>query len=151
MPMKFRFILSAIGFFSAASPAFAETIGEWWSGWAMGTSEFGYTDHSGNKLLISCSDDSGTSISVQVDGRTPKEGDNLIFVVDGDKVEFMANDMGQVPTFSRVDSSNFQYLWGKLRTGSQLTVSFSGNSAIYPLKGSAKALEAEPCTTDFDR
>ena len=129
----------------------AEPVGRWWSGWAMGTSEYGYSDGSGNKVLISCSDGSGTSVAAFFSGRSVRPGDKIVFSVDGERVEFLADNLGQVATASRVDSSNFQYLWAKMRRGSRLQVFSAGQSASYPLTGSAKALEAQPCTADYDR
>ena len=129
----------------------AEPVGRWWSDWAMGTSEYGYSDGSGNKVLISCSDDTGTFIAAYFAGRSVRPGDKIVFSVDGDRVEFLGDSLGQVATSSRVDSTNFQYLWAKMRQGSRLQVFSAGRSASFPLTGSAKALEAQPCTTDYDR
>lgn len=143
--------LGALPLITIASAARAEPVGRWWSGWAMGTSEYGFNDGAGNKVLISCSDDTGTSIAVYFGGKSPRPGDRVVFSVDGDKVDFVIDRLGQVATTSRVDSSNFQYLWGKMRKGGRLQVSAGGRSASYPLAGSARVLEAQACTTDFDR
>ena len=144
-------VFATISILMTATASHAEPLGRWWSGWAMGASEYGYTDSAGNKVLISCSDDTGTSISVYFSGRPSRPRDNIVFSVDGDRVEFVGDGLGQVTTASRVDSENFQYLWAKMRQGTRLQVFAAGRSASYPLTGSAKALEARPCTTDFDR
>jgi len=149
--LKKTSIFAAISLLMAATASQAEPLGRWWSGWAMGTSEYGYTDGAGNRVLISCSDDTGTSISVYFSGRPSRPGDDVTFSVDGDRIEFVGDDLGQVTTASRVDSENFKYLWAKMRQGTRLQVFAAGRSASYPLTGSAKALEARPCTTDFDR
>lgn len=143
--------LGTLSVLAAASAAEAEPIGRWWSGWAMGTSEYGFNDGAGNKVLISCSEDTGTSIAVYFAGRSSRSGDRIVFSVDGDKVDFVADRSGQVATASRVDSSNFQYLWDKMRKGNRLQVLSGGRSASYPLSGSARVLEVQPCTTDFNR
>ena len=144
-------LLTALGIFTVATTASAEPIDRWWSGWSIGTSEYGYSSGKGDRLLISCSDDTGTNIAVQINSQSPKDADMVVFAVDGDRVEFLANDTGGIGTLSRVDSDNFRYLWTKLRSGRKLNVSFGGMSTDLPLTGSSQALYGEPCTTDFDR
>ena len=136
------------------SPASAEPIDRWWSGWGMGVFEYGYrSDSAGSDTIyISCSDDWGTNIRFTIGGKDPEPISEITVVIDGKELRLFTNSDGSVPTESHLAASNFWSLWEMIRSGQTMWVKLStGESTTFPLKGSAKALPREHCKTDFAR
>ena len=148
-----RKLLLASSFLFLAIPAEAEPYGRWWTGWGMGVTEYGYkSDSAGSdKIYIACSHDS-TTISFSISGINPRPRSEVIVVIDGEELRLFSDVDGSIPTDSRVADANFRALWSLMRSGNTMWVRLStGESARFPLKGSAKVLDAESCETDFAR
>ena len=138
----------AIGF---PSLAFAEPIGRWWSGYGQGTLEYGIkNDSAGNDTVyIACAYDH-TTINFDVGGKDPRPRSLVVVVIGADEWELYVDNEGMIPTSSHVAADNFISLWKGMRNGSSMRVRLStGESTVFSLSGSSKALPKEPCKTDF--
>lgn len=148
-----RKLLLALASLLVVTPAHSEPYGRWWTGWGMGVTEYGYkSDSAGSdSIYIACSHDS-TTLSFSISGKNPEPRSEVTVVIDGEELRLISNRDGAIPTDSRVADANFRSLWGLMRSGSTMWVKLSsGESARFPLKGSAKILNAESCETDFAR
>lgn len=143
----------ALALFAVGNPAAAEPIGRWWSGWGMGTFEYGYKSAAsgGNVVYIACSD-SETSIRFSIRGRDPRPRSVVSVAVGRDTFEVITDQWGTGTTESHVAADTFVSLWSAMRAGSSMQVRFStGETARFTLGGSAEALPKQPCKPDFWR
>ena len=147
-----KFALFALAL-AISSPALAEPVGRWLSGFGQGTFEYGIKNDSvgSDEVYIACAEDN-TYISFTVGGVSPRQGSNIIMTIGPDEFVVMAGKNGYFQTASHVDADNFHALWDAMRAGQNLRVRLStGQSTNFTLKGAAKVLPKAPCKTDFAR
>ncbi len=149
--MKMRWMLG-LALLAYAGPATAEPVGRWWSGWGMGVTEYGFKRDDRNNIYIACDPYGQTSVSVTINGRSPRPRSIVQFKVNGQTLSWMASRDGTLPTGSHVDSSNYYALIEEARNGSGvMIIQFDALRTSFPLKGSARALPANPCPSDFGK
>ena len=142
--------LLALALVALATPAAAEPMGSWRSGWGQGVTEYGIKNDSAGSdhIYIACSDDDGASVRFSVGGaEAPKRG-MVIVTIGADEFELQINKSGHFPTMSRVDAAIFDALWTAIRKGQVMRVRLStGQSTLFTLRGAAKVLPPHSCDT----
>lgn len=149
--MKIRVFVAA-GIFALSSPAFAEPIGRWFSGYGQGTTEFGIKNDSAGSdyFYIACSD-RGASISFTVGGINPSPRSTVIIVIGAEEYELGVGKSGEFKTSSHVAYDNFRSLWASLRACKAMRVRLSTEqSTVFSLTGAAKILPRTQCKTAFE-
>ena len=118
---------------------------EWVQGFGMGVTESWTRDSDGNYILFACTNGSNGTLHVNFRG-APATGDQISFNVDGEEFNLpLWPDGGRANVECRVCADNYTALWTALRAGNQVTISDGLNESVLSLKGSASALDPEPC------
>lgn len=133
--------------------AAAEPIGRWWAGFGQGNFEYAVKNDSAgsDEFYIGCGE-VPTTISFRISGVEPKRGQSVLITIGGDEFDLPLGENGYFETKSHVASDNFRALWSAIRAGQVMRVRLStGQSTSFTLKGAAKALPKESCTTEFER
>lgn len=138
----------------AATPAVAQSHGDWTVGFGQGYLEHRVRNGPGNEFRITCdvgaTEAGGASIDVLVAGAPPPPDSTVRFFVDGEEVTMGVDSEGGIGTDCNVCTANFEFLWKRLRSGRQLVAALEdGRSSPFSLRGSAAALDAKPCDTGF--
>lgn len=131
----------------------AEPVGRWWAGFGQGTFEYGIKNDSAGSdaVYIACAPDT-TYVNFSVGGSQPKPDTEVLVVIGRDEFILRADELGHVGTKSHVESDNFIELWRAMRAGRDMRVRLStGETTVFTLDGSSRALGEEPCETDFAR
>lgn len=142
---------------SAMIPVASQASGNrnaWVSGYAQGTAEYTIHGKGQSQLHLACdtygdkpemlifTDESGRQVSTDSNQR-------IMVKIDGEE----ATDVSE--TASHAGADNFAWMWDKLRTGKQVTVSGDGvKPATFTLKGAGKTLPAykdSSCVAEFAR
>jgi hypothetical protein len=125
---------------SATAPA-----NEWVQGFGMGVTESWTRDSDRNYIGFACTNGSNGTLHVSFRG-APATGDEISFNVDGEEFNLpLWPEDGRANVECRVCADNYTALWTALRAGSQVKVSDGVSEAVLSLKGSASALDPEPC------
>ncbi len=127
------------------TPAFAEPVNRWWSGWGMGVSEYGWSGSDGSTIYMTCESRTDVGLRVAIRGIDPKPKSEIVVVLNGQKISFWTTPNGDVETQSRVSMNNVYFLFDELKNGSKMTLSFNGLSKSFNLAGSSKGLGSEFC------
>jgi len=90
-------------------------------------------------------------IFLSINGKSPKPESEILVNVGPHQVHFVADSGGSISTACHACAANFDVLWGLIRSGAKMTVSFGGQIANFSLKGSAKVLDKSPPVADFYR
>ena len=146
-----QFFFMAAALTLTASIANAEPIGRWWAGFGQGNFEYGiHNDSAGSDTVyISCGE-VPTTIEFTIGGVNPKQGSDILVTIGADEFVLSAGKDGYFDTKSHVASDNFHALWDAMRAGQFMRVRLaSGQSTAFMLKGAAKVLPKQACTTDF--
>jgi hypothetical protein len=118
---------------------------EWVQGFGMGVTESWTRDSEGNGITFTCNNGADGTLHVQLRG-APTTGSEITFDVDGENFTMpLWSDGGRVNVECHACTENYQALWKALRAGSEVKVTDGSNEAILSLKGSASALDPEPC------
>jgi len=140
----------------APTPAPAEPIGKWWSGWGQGVTEIGIKNDSAgsDEIYIACSQDrpNHTTISFTIGGKNPRPGSSVFIVIGSDTLEFPIDEHGNGSTNTHVAADNFTFLWDAIRRGRWMVVRLAtGESTRFMLAGAAAALRGKEntCKPDF--
>ena len=128
------------------APASAEPVNRWWSGWGMGTSEYGWSGSDASKIYITCESRTEVGLRVAIRGIDPKPKSEIVFALNGQTIRFWTKLDGEIETQSRALMNNVYFLFDELRTGSKMTLSFNGLSKSFSLAGSSKGLGSEFCS-----
>lgn len=128
-----------------ATPAQAEPVNRWWSGWGMGVSEYGWSGTDGSSVYITCDSEDNLGLNVAIRGESPKPKSDVIFRLNGQEVTFWTNADGTIEMQSRVSMNNLYFLFSELRAGETMALEFDGLTKVFPLAGSAKGLGAGLC------
>lgn len=137
----------------AVTSAAAEPIGRWWAGFGQGNFEYAIKNDSAgsDQFYIGCGE-VPTTIRFRIGGVEPKRGQSVLITIGGDEFDLPLGESGYFETKSHVASDNFRALWSAIRAGQVMRVRLSsGQSTAFTLKGAAKALPKDACTTDFER
>ena len=104
----------------------------------------------GSHMIISCRQGQGAAISVAVDGVMAPSDSEIGFRAANRTIVMQSDRNGILETGGRANAVAFDRLWGSIRAGDTLEISFTdGMSATLPLKGSARVLPALPCPVDY--
>jgi hypothetical protein len=123
----------------------AAPTNEWVQGFGMGVTESWTRDSDRNYIVFACTNGSNGTLHVSFRG-APATGDQISFNVDGEEFNFpLWPEDGRVNIECRVCTDNYAALWTALRAGSHVKVSDGVGEAALSLKGSASALDPEPC------
>ncbi len=120
----------------------------WTSGVVGGVHEYrvGTPGNSGTSMVLSCPAAGSPFVTVQINGVLPPSGKLVGFKAAGRALAIRSADSGSIKINTDKDRTAFRSLWSAVRAGSVLTISFpNGVTASLPLKGSARALPANPC------
>jgi hypothetical protein len=121
---------------------------EWVQGFGMGVTESWTQDSARNYILFSCTNGSNGTLHVNFRG-APATGNQISFNVDGEEFNLpLWPDDGRADVECIVCADNYTALWAALRAGSQVKVSDGVSEAVLSLKGSASALDPEPCVPE---
>lgn len=142
---------------TALMPVVSQAFGNrdaWVSGYAQGTVEYTILGKGQSQLYLACdsygdkpemlilTDEFGRQVSTDSNQR-------IMVKIDGEE----ATDVSE--TASHAGADNFAWMWDKLRTGKQVTVSGDGvKSASFTLKGAARILpeyKDSSCVAEFAR
>jgi hypothetical protein len=142
---------------TALMPVASQAFGNrdaWASGYAQGTAEYIILGKGQSQLYLACDsygDKPEMLILTDESGRQVSTDSNQRIMVKIDREE--ATDVSE--TASHVGADNFAWMWDKLRTGKQVTVSGDGvKPATFTLKGAGKTLPAykdSSCVAEFAR
>lgn len=103
---------------------------EWWSGFAMGTSEYTVTDDKGNELYIACPSEDGEYVraTATIAGTrySSQQGDGFNVIVDG------YTNTNPFDTYCRLCGEDFPNFWDSLRNARTLQVSAGGQTVKLP-------------------
>lgn len=143
--MKYIKTLAFICAMIMTTPAAAEPVDRWWSGWGMGVSEYGWSGSDGSSIYITCDSENNLGLSVAIRGKSPKPETDVIFKLNGHEVSFWATATGEIEMQSRVSMNNLYFLFDELKASDKLELSFDDRTKTFPLKGSAKGLGSALC------
>ena len=146
-----NFLLFGVALVACSSSVSAEPVGRWWSGYGMGTLEYGIKNDSAgsDSVYIACSGES-TIVYFSVGGVDPKPKSIIIVTIGGEEWVLYTNSDGHVPTNNHVAADNFISLWHAMRSGTVMRVRLAtGQSTRFTLAGSGRELPKKPCETDF--
>lgn len=142
---------------TALIPVVSQAFGNrdaWVSGYAQGTAEYIILGKGQSQLYLACDsygDKPEMLIFTDESGRQVSTNSNQRIMVKIDREE--AADVSE--TASHAGADNFAWMWDKLRTGKQVTVSGDGvKPATFTLKGASKTLPAykdSSCVAEFAR
>lgn len=121
-------------------------------GFGQGRVEYITRNGPGNEFNITCGPDSDgidtARIFIEIIGHSPPPNSQIRVFVDGNEAQFYSDAAGIINIDHRAATSNFNYMWEKIREGRQMIVIFSDNrSSQFSLRGSSKTLPARPCPT----
>ncbi len=151
--MKKLCIIASVAALAIAGTADAEPIGRWWAGFGQGNFEYAIKNDSAgsDEFYIGCGE-LPTTIRFRIGGVEPIEGQSVLINIGADEFDLRLGRQGRFETKSHVESDNFHALWDVIRSGKIMRVRLStGQSTVFTLKGAAKALPKEACSTDFER
>ncbi len=142
---------------TALMPGVSQASGNrdaWVSGYAQGTAEYTILGKGQSQLYLACDsygDKPEMLVFTDESGQQVSTGSNQRIMVNIDGEE--ATDVSE--TASHAGADNFAWMWHKLRTGKQVTVSGDGvKPATFTLKGAGKTLPAykdSSCVAEFAR
>lgn len=142
---------------TALMPVVSQAFGNrdtWVSGYAQGTAEYTILGKGQAQLYLACDsygDKPEMLIFTDESGRQTSTDSNqrIMVKIDGEETAEVSE------TASHVGADNFAWMWDKLRTGKQVTVSGDGvKPATFTLKGAGKTLPAyknSSCVAEFAR
>lgn len=148
--------LALTGLFTfTGTMAQAEPVGQWFSGYGQGITEYAIENDSAKSdyFYIACADAGDATIMFTVSTKEPEPGSS-VFVTIGDKdYELPVAQDKLFHTDSRADSDTFGALWDDIRaSGGSMQVRLStGDTATFPLKGAATLMPEEHCTTAHEK
>lgn len=125
----------------------------WTSGWGMGISEAIINKGPGNSIYVTCGTPtttmSVTGISFTLIGDSSKDS-SVILTFDGEPPQDFSLIDGNIESFSRVGSAQFEHIIQKLKTKQWVNVRFqNGTNATFTLNGANDAIG--DCPSDFSQ
>lgn len=148
------FVLSCLLVLSGTA-AHAEPVGEWFSGYGQGITEYAIENDSAQSdyFYIACSDEGDATIMFTVAKKEPGPNSSLSVAIGDQNYDLAVGEDKLFHTDTKKASDDFRSLWNAIRTssGSMQVRLPTGEAASFTLKGAAKVLTEEPCTTAFEK
>lgn len=148
--------LVLIGLLTLTGPmAQAEPVGQWFSGYGQGITEYAIENDSAKSdyFYIACDDAGDATIMFTVSTREPEPGSSVVVTIGARDYELPVAEDRLFHTHSRADSDTFGALWDDIRSssGSMRVRLASGEAASFTLEGAAKEMPREHCKTAYEK